>query len=304
VTSVAYEELALSHILNAEGEKIQYALGTLPGNPNDATIGDVLDVNESVGTMLDTVLDNQMILSSKLTSALSATTSTGEIGPTGADGAAGGATGVIGATGATGEVGQIGARGALGDVGATGAVGATGNIGPTGATGVVRGAEGAVGAVGLQGEVGQRGAIGPENPITANYGLGYNEYSSSPVTFGSAYNIGINMLNITSGVVEYNNSQGFLISNMGYYQISYRMTSSNNPFFRSFVTANDVEIPKSRLFGGDPFTKQKSFLYYNDSPPTVLRLMYVEENYDGVLILPGQVQWMIIKLADGPPPNP
>ena len=34
VASIAMEELALSHILNAEGEKLQYILGTLPGtNP-------------------------------------------------------------------------------------------------------------------------------------------------------------------------------------------------------------------------------------------------------------------------------
>ena len=31
IASIAMEELALSHILNAEGEKLQYILGTLPG---------------------------------------------------------------------------------------------------------------------------------------------------------------------------------------------------------------------------------------------------------------------------------
>ena len=30
IASIAMEELALSHILNAEGEKLQYILGTLP----------------------------------------------------------------------------------------------------------------------------------------------------------------------------------------------------------------------------------------------------------------------------------
>jgi hypothetical protein len=73
ISSIAMEELGLSHILNAEGEKIQYVLGTLPGtNGPDATVEDVLAVNESVKGLLDKTAENQKLLGEKLKMALSA----------------------------------------------------------------------------------------------------------------------------------------------------------------------------------------------------------------------------------------
>ena len=48
ISSIAAEELSLSHLLNAEGEKLQYILGTLPGLDETATIEEVLRVNRSV----------------------------------------------------------------------------------------------------------------------------------------------------------------------------------------------------------------------------------------------------------------
>jgi len=74
LSSIALEEIAISHILNAEGEKIQYILGTLDGtSPSEApTINQVLEINESVKDMLGTVSMNQMFLMGKMSMALNA----------------------------------------------------------------------------------------------------------------------------------------------------------------------------------------------------------------------------------------
>ncbi|MDE6997421.1 MAG: collagen-like protein, partial [Oscillospiraceae bacterium] len=53
ISSIAVEELGLSHILNAEGKKLQFVLGTLPGLSGGADITDVLNVNKSVRETLD-----------------------------------------------------------------------------------------------------------------------------------------------------------------------------------------------------------------------------------------------------------
>jgi len=75
ISSIAMEELALSHIINAEGEKIQYVLGTLERRgaiPTDITLKDLLKVNESVKDMLGAVSMNQMFLLGKLSAAINA----------------------------------------------------------------------------------------------------------------------------------------------------------------------------------------------------------------------------------------
>ena len=73
LASIAMEELALSHILNAEGEKIQHVLGTLTGQTvSTATVQDLLDIDASVVTMLSSVRDTQSQLMEKMTAALAA----------------------------------------------------------------------------------------------------------------------------------------------------------------------------------------------------------------------------------------
>lgn len=145
LSSIAMEELGLSHIINAEGEKIQYVLGTIPGITGPAaTVEDVLATNESVRNTLETAAYNQLFLKSKMQQVLASSELVGATGPTGATGAtgpSGGPTGPIGATGPEGPAGPVGAQGDPGDAGptgptgATGATGATGPIGPTGPTG-------------------------------------------------------------------------------------------------------------------------------------------------------------------------
>ena len=70
IASIAMEELAMSHILNAEGEKLQYILGTLPGTSPCACPQDVLAVNKSVTALVEAVTQNQMLLKNKLAQVL------------------------------------------------------------------------------------------------------------------------------------------------------------------------------------------------------------------------------------------
>lgn len=71
LSSIAFEELGLAHIVNAEGEKIQFALGTLPGITGPgATITDILNINKAVNDTLDTVMKKELLLQTKLKSVI------------------------------------------------------------------------------------------------------------------------------------------------------------------------------------------------------------------------------------------
>ena len=101
LVSIAMEELGLSHIINTEGEKLQYILGTIPGlSGPPATVDDVLSANESVRSMLDSVAQNQLFAKAKMQNALSSSELQGATGPTGTTGATGPSGGPTGATGA------------------------------------------------------------------------------------------------------------------------------------------------------------------------------------------------------------
>lgn len=59
--SIALEETAISHILNAEGEKLQKAISL-----SECSHDDLLDVNKSVEDMVDKITALEIVLKSKL----------------------------------------------------------------------------------------------------------------------------------------------------------------------------------------------------------------------------------------------
>ena len=169
LASIALEEVGLSHIINAEGEKIQYVINDLQKNTGDsATIEDILCVNKSVESLIDVLMQLQIFLKNKMERVLDVMCE--EIGPTGPAGA----TGPAGQTGATGPRGPKGIKGETGPAGATGpkgSTGAQGPVGPTGATGSI-GATGATGATGAKGDTGTQGPIGPIGSTGATGSVG------------------------------------------------------------------------------------------------------------------------------------
>lgn len=59
--SIALEETAISHILNAEGEKLQKAISMEHCNHKD-----LIEVNKSVESMVEKITTLEMVLKSKL----------------------------------------------------------------------------------------------------------------------------------------------------------------------------------------------------------------------------------------------
>ncbi len=69
LASVALEELALAHIINAEAEKIQFVLGTLSTDiklsPSVVSLSNLLDLDKSVQRTLRDVIKKEMLLEFK-----------------------------------------------------------------------------------------------------------------------------------------------------------------------------------------------------------------------------------------------
>ncbi len=66
LSSIGLEELSLAHIVNAEAEKIQFALGTLETATEAASLEQIMEVNTSAKKMLRDVIKNQMLIGMKM----------------------------------------------------------------------------------------------------------------------------------------------------------------------------------------------------------------------------------------------
>jgi len=69
LASIAFEELGLAHLINAEAEKIQAVLGTLLpplNNIANITLDDLLNINQSVRKTLQDAIKSEMLLQFKL----------------------------------------------------------------------------------------------------------------------------------------------------------------------------------------------------------------------------------------------
>ena len=248
LTSIAMEELGLSHVINAEGEKLQYVIGTVPGITGPpATVDDILAASNSVRDVLNSTVQNQMVLNTKLQNALNSSDLQGPTGPTGATGATGetGATGDIGPAGPTGATGANGEAGPTGPTGATGATGDTGPAGPTGATGATgeAGPTGPTGEAGPTGPTGEAGPTGPTGETGPTGPTGETGPTGPNVTATSAFaanTSGTNLSVIVAGTpVPLPNSQilspditvsasntVFTVQTTGRYRISYHVNTT------------------------------------------------------------------------------
>lgn len=232
ISSIASEELALSHIMNTEGEKIQYAIGSLPNLVGGATITDVLDVNNSTNNMLGTVLENQIVLMGKFTSASRAPVFLGPTGPTGAAGPTGSAVGPTGPTGPVGAAGPVGPEGLPGPVGVMGVIGPTGFAGDTGEAGVT----------------GPTGAAAPTPPPSATAGFAANTAGGLISVLVAGTNLSFPSTQLLSPDITLTSSSTlFTVNTAGLYRISYHVNTTAAVALGTRLVINGGNIAQSTI---------------------------------------------------------
>lgn len=232
ISSIASEELALSHVINAEGEKIQYALGSLPGLETPATIAEIMEVNSSANDLLGTIAENRILLNAKLNDALrapvfpGATGATGLVGPTGSD------TGATGATGPQGPRGNTGPQGLPGPVGDTGSPGVMGDPGPAGDAG----------------PTGLTGAAAPYPPPTATAGFAANTVGGLiTVRVGGTEISFPNSKLLSPDITLTDGDTIFRVNTPGYYRISYHLNTTAALLMGTRLVINGGNVPASTI---------------------------------------------------------
>jgi len=288
ISSIAMEELGFSHIINAEGEKIQYVLGTLEGStpPEPATIDDVLKVNDSVQKMLETAAYNQMILKGKMSETLNVPTIQGPTGPTGAMGEDGQSP-YLGENGNwwIGEVdtGKV-AQGEAGPQGIQGPTGSTGVTGVTGLTGVT----GITGPTGVTGVMGPTGITGSTGPAEVTLFASYFRNSSATYVDGDLVQFMVGGASVQSGITIDSAGIEITLGIKTFYRIAFGINvlavNSGTPRLRILVNGVS-QLPSLRMYTPGyvatdiildiPQNAVISFQIYNGS-------ITLTENYSGI----------------------
>lgn len=230
LSSIALEELGLSHILNAEGEKLQYILGTLPGiDGPEATIDDLLNANESIRNLLENAAYNQLILKAKMQQALSASEMSGPAGPPGPQGPAGdpgGPAGPQGPQGPTGPMGPAGPQGPQGDIGPEGPTGPDGPTGPTGPTG-------------------PPGPAGTNTTATSAYAYASGIALTAAVT-GTAIPLADGQI-LPTGITVDGTDTTFTVNLAGRYRIAYAVNTTAGLLLSTWITLNGTPVTASTV---------------------------------------------------------
>nr|WP_279600891.1 collagen-like protein [Bacillus amyloliquefaciens] len=269
LSSIAMEELGMAHILNAEGEKIQYALGTIPGLTGPpSSLADILNLNESVRDTLDSLMKQELLLGSKLDSISNIPTLAGPTGATGPTGP----TGAIGPTGATGAglqgivafnpliaptytTGQVvlyngssyvanvnspaGTPGASADytlLAAAGITGVTGDTGPTGSTGAT-GVTGPTGSTGATGGTGPTGSTGTSLTATSGYASNTGGGVVAVIVGGTTISLP-NEQNLSADITANAANTIFTVAPAGRYYISYHINLTAGLLVSSRILIN------------------------------------------------------------------
>ena len=307
ISSIAAEELSLSHILNAEGEKLQYVLGTLPGLEDAAAFEEVMNVNRSVQDTLSDVMEQQALLTAKLTAAMTAPVlpgpagPAGPVGPTGpAEGPAGpagptgptGAEGPAGAAGPTGPTGPEGPQGMTGDRGAPGASGEMGPTGPTGPTGP-EGAAGPAGATGATGPAGAAGAVGSAGPtgatspgLTAAFAAN-TQGSIISVALGGTPIALPNAQVLPPNITANSGNTVFTVAEAGTYQISYHVNTTLALLMGTRLVINNANNAASTIAPGVATSRFENQITVNLPANSTISLQMYPLTLAGAAVLVG-----------------